>query len=77
VAAVSHGQDDRDVHRRLYTPRQRRADRRRQLLRDILLGVAFVTLAQILVPLLPAVRDLGIDPVPPAFVAAVDPARGR
>lgn len=65
------------MHRRLYTPRQRRAERRRQLVRDLLLAVAAVTLAQILVPLLPIVRELTADPVPPAFIAQIDPARGR
>lgn len=66
---------------RLYTPRQRRSHRRRQLLRDLILGAIVVAVAQIVAPHLPFVQQLEAQGVtgggPPALVAAALPGRGR
>lgn len=62
---------------RLYTPRQRRAYRRSQLRRDLILGVVAVALAQMIVPLLPIVQEWAKPIVPNAYVAQLDPVRGR
>ncbi len=62
------------MHRRLYTPRQRRAYRRQQLLRDLVLGAIVVAIAQVAAPHLPFVEQLEAlplgAPVPAARVAA-------
>lgn len=60
------------MHRRLYTPRQRRSYRRRQLLRDLILGAVVVTIAQIVAPHLPFVQQLEAQLVAP--LARVKPA---
>ncbi len=58
------------MHRRPYTPRQRRADRRRQLLRDLILGAVVVAIAQVVAPYLPYVQQLQAVPMgTPAPVA--------
>lgn len=46
------------MRRRLYTPRQRRAHRRHQLLRDLVLGAIVVAIAQVAAPHLPFVQQL-------------------
>ena len=53
------------MHRRLYTPRQRRSHRRRQLLRDLVLGAVVVAVAQIVAPRLPFVQQLEAQQVAP------------
>lgn len=69
------------MQRRLHTPRQRRSYRRRQLLRDLILGAVVVAIAQVVAPRLPFVQQLEAQPVgvgtPPALVAAAVPGRGR
>lgn len=61
------------MHRRLYTPRQRRSYRRRQLLRDLILGAVVVAIAQIVAPRLPFIEQLEAQPVAP-FARVKPPA---
>jgi hypothetical protein len=67
------------VHRRLYTPRQRRSHRRRQLLRDLILGAAVVAIAQLVAPRLPFVQQLEALPLvatAPALRPSATPTLG-
>lgn len=60
------------MRRRLFTPRQRRADRRRQLLRDLVLGAIVVAIAQMAAPHLPLVQQ--IEALPLVATAPTTPA---
>jgi hypothetical protein len=48
--------------RRIFTHRQHRAARRRQLVRDLVVGAVVVVLVQVLAPLLPAIKKIAEQP---------------
>jgi hypothetical protein len=62
----------RQTMRRIFTHRRYRAQRRRQVLRDLIVGAVVVVLVQFLAPMVPAIKNAAELPASVA-VALVTP----
>lgn len=52
----------RTTMRRIFTHQRRRAARRRQIIRDIIVGAVVVALVQFVAPMVPAIRHIAEQP---------------